>query len=130
MPSLQLDIIADLDERQKQSLARELSREYSRIMGSDPRLMTVVIRTLPPGSVWHCTAEEPVPGTLLMCDVRAGRDRVTRDDLARTLIDLVATRGAVPAMDVKVEFTQHAADEMFHPFLDGFNQDWAPGEGS
>jgi hypothetical protein len=26
---------------------------------------------------------------------------------------------------LKIEFTQHAGDEMFHPQLGGFNQDWA-----
>lgn len=123
-PSLQLDITADLPEAQKRLLARRMSEEYSQIMGSDPRLMTVVIRTLPPGSVWHCTTEDPVPGTLLMCDVRAGRDRATRERLARRLIDLVAEHGAVDPAHIKVEFTQHSGDEMFHPFLGGFNRDW------
>lgn len=127
MPSLQLDITAELTADQKQTLARRMSEIYSRIMDSDPRLMTVVIRTLPAGSVWHCTDGEPVPGTLLMCDVRAGRDRATRDRLARDLIDLVAEHAPVSRMDMKVEFTQHSGDEMFHPFLGGFNRDWSPG---
>ena len=124
MPSLQLDVAADLTAEEKRALARELSAAYSRIMGSDPRLMTVVIRTLPAGSVWHGTADEPVPGALLMCDVRAGRDRETRHRLAAFAVDLIAARTGVAAMDVKVEFTQHTGDEMFHPFLGGFNRDW------
>ncbi|HWK25429.1 MAG TPA: hypothetical protein VNS09_02645 [Solirubrobacter sp.] len=124
MPSLQLDVAAELSVERKQALAREMSAAYSRIMGSDPRLMTVVIRTLPAGSVWHGTGDEPVPGALLMCDVRAGRDRATRHDLAASMVDLVAARTGVAAIDVKVEFTQHSGDEMFHPFLGGFNRDW------
>lgn len=130
MPSLQLDITTDLSADQRQTLARRMSDVYSRIMDSDPRLMTVVIRTLPAGSVWHCTDEAPVPGTLLMCDVRAGRDRSTREQLARQLVDLVAEYSPVSRMDIKVEFTQHSGDEMFHPFLGGFNQDWTPADGS
>lgn len=105
-----------------------MSEEYSRIMGSDPKLMTIVIRELPAGSIWHCTDEEPVPGTLLMCDVRAGRNRATRHNLASRLIDLIPAHTGVGANDVKVEFTQHSGDEMFHPFLGGFNRDWDASE--
>ena len=27
---------------------------------------------------------------------------------------------------IKVEFTQHSGDEMYHPHLGGFNADWQP----
>ena len=130
MPSLQLDIHAELLPPEKQALARAMSEEYSRIMGSDPKLMTIVIRDLPNGSIWHCTDDEPVPGTLLMCDVRAGRDRTTRHRLASRLIDLITARTGVSREDIKVEFTQHTGDEMFHPFLGGFNRDWDESEAS
>lgn len=129
MPSLQLDLTADLGPEAKGALAKRLSLTYSRIMGSDPRLMTVVVRTLPAGSVWHCTEGEPVPGTLLMCDVRAGRTPQTRDELARALIEIIAEDTGVAAEHIKVEFTQHAGDEMFHQHLGGFNRDSSPQEG-
>jgi hypothetical protein len=29
---------------------------------------------------------------------------------------------------VKVEFTQHSGDEMYHPHLGGFNDDWTGDE--
>ena len=130
MPSLQLDVESELTPPAKRALARTMSEEYSRIMGSDPRLMTVVIRDLPTGSIWHCTEDDPVPGTLLMCDVRAGRDRATRHDLASRLVDLVAAHTGVNKDDVKVEFTQHTGDEMFHPSLGGFKRDWDRSEAS
>lgn len=128
MPSLQLDIEAELTAAQKQTLARRLSSIYSETMGSDPRLMTVVIRVLEAGSVWHCTASDPVPGTLLMCDIRAGRDRETRSSLAERLITAIAEDTGVRGDDIKVEFTQHTGDEMFHPHLGGFNRDWDESE--
>ncbi len=129
MPSLQLDVSADLSPAEKRVLAAEMSADYSRIMASDPRLVTIVIRTLPAGSVWHGTGTgSPVPAALLMADVRAGRDCQTRHELAARLVELVAGRTGVPRTDVKVEFTQHSGDEMFHPFLGGFNRDWDASE--
>ena len=124
MPSLQLDLTVDLTAHQKRVLSSELTAEYSRIMASDPKLMTVVIRALPEGSVWHGTEQGLVPGALIMCDIRAGRNRSTRHQLAARLIELVAEHAHIAALDVKVEFTQHTGDEMFHPFLGGFNRDW------
>ena len=29
---------------------------------------------------------------------------------------------------VKIEFTQHSGDEMYHPQHGGFNREWDPGE--
>jgi hypothetical protein len=29
---------------------------------------------------------------------------------------------------IKVEFTQHSGDEMYHPHLGGFNRDWVGDE--
>ena len=31
---------------------------------------------------------------------------------------------AIDPATLKIEFTQHAGDEMFHPHLGGFNTDW------
>ncbi len=124
MPSMQLDIMAALPLEAKRSLVDAMSEEYSRTMNSDPRLMTIVIRELPNGSIWHCGLAESSPGTLLMCDIRSGRDIATRHALAVRLIDIIATRTNVSAAHIKVEFTQHPGEEMFHPFLGGFNRDW------
>lgn len=130
MPSLQLDIEAALTPTQKQALARKMSDTFSRVMGSDPRLMTIAIRTVEPGSLWHCGGEDPVPASLLMCDVRAGRDRETRHALAKELSELIVAETGVSEQDLKVEFTQHTGDEMYHPFLGGFNRDWDASERS
>lgn len=128
MPSLQLDIEAELTAEEKQMLARRFSHIYSKIMGSDPNLMTVVIRTLEAGSVWHCTATDPVPGTLLMCNIRAGRNQQTRHSLAEQLIAAIVDATGVDGHTVKIEFTQHTGDEMFHPHLGGFSRDWDESE--
>ena len=63
------------------------------------------------------------PSALLMCDVRRGRPVETRAELARRLT--AACEAALGLGVLKVEFTQHAGDEMWHPHMGGFNQDWS-----
>jgi phenylpyruvate tautomerase PptA (4-oxalocrotonate tautomerase family) len=126
VPSLQLDVAASLDVAAKRALARALGAAYAEIMDAAPELVTVVVRDLGEGGVWRCTAGEPEPGALLMCDVRAGRDAATRDALARRLAALCAEHAGVDPATLKVEFTQHPGDDMWHPHLGGFNADWSP----
>jgi hypothetical protein len=63
-----------------------------------------------------------------MCDIRSGRPVQTRAQLARSLIDACAGMLELDTLWVKVEFTQHSGDEMYHPHLGGFNNDWAGDE--
>lgn len=97
---------------------------YSRVMGADPALMTIVVCSLPAGSIWLGRDPQATSAALLMCNARAGRDRATRHELAATLVGLVAEHTGVSEMNAKVEFTQHTGDEMHHPFLGGINHDW------
>jgi hypothetical protein len=122
MPSLQLDAPAARDPETFRALARRLGATYAAIMDTPPETITVVLRE---ASVWRCTAGEPQPAALLMCDIRRGRPVETRADLAQALIAIC--RDAI-GVEPKVEFTQHAGDEMFHPHLGGFNREWTPGE--
>ena len=73
MPSLQLDVAETYDLATKRALARGLGAVYAEVMGTEPDIVTVVVRDLGAGGVWRCTAGEPVPAALLMCDVRRGR---------------------------------------------------------
>ncbi|MCZ2861211.1 tautomerase [Blastococcus sp. VKM Ac-2987] len=132
MPSLQLDLPLRLDLDAKRSLARELGSVYAAVMDVRPDFVTVSIHDLGPGGVWRCGAEDPEPAALVMCDVRAGRPAATRELLARRVVDACARACGLEERLVKVEFTQHTGDEMFHPQLGGFAPDWAPraGEGA
>jgi phenylpyruvate tautomerase PptA (4-oxalocrotonate tautomerase family) len=126
MPSLQLDVAATYDPATKRELARRMGAVYAEVMGADPEIVTVAIRDLGTGGVWRCTGGEPVPGALLMCDVRRGRPVETRAELCRRLVAACEeVAGLDPAL-LKIEFTQHAGDEMWHPHLGGFNRDWEP----
>lgn len=124
MPSLQIDVPVRLEFGTKRLLAKRFGLAYAATMDADPELVTVSIHDLGEGSVWRCTADEPQPHTLIMCDVRRGRSAETRAVLARQLIEICGDALGLERVSVKVEFTQHSGDEMFHPHLGGFNSDW------
>ncbi|TYP84601.1 tautomerase family protein [Blastococcus xanthinilyticus] len=130
MPSLQLDLPLRLDAGAKRALARELGAVYAEVMQVRPELITVAIHDLGPGGVWRCGSGEPEPAALVMCDVRAGRPVATRERLARGIVEVCARACGLEEGRLKVEFTQHSGDEMFHPQLGGFAPDWAPGGGA
>jgi hypothetical protein len=115
VPSLQLDTAAAPDRETQRDLAARLTAIYAEVMGAPPEIVTVVIRE---AGVWR----DGEPSALLMCDVRRGRPVETRAELARRLV--AACEAVLGLGYVKVEFTQHDGDEMWHPHLDGFNQDW------
>jgi phenylpyruvate tautomerase PptA (4-oxalocrotonate tautomerase family) len=124
VPSLQLDVAATYDLPTKRELARRLGGVYAEVMDTSPEIVTVAIRDLGEGGVWRCTGGEPVPSALLMCDVRRGRPVETRAELCRRLVAACEeVAGLDPAL-LKIEFTQHAGDEMWHPHLGGFNREW------
>jgi hypothetical protein len=124
MPSLQLDVPATYALETKRALATRFGATYAAVMQTRADIVTVAIHAGGEGSVWRCSEGEPHPSALLMCDVRRGRSPETRAELSRRLIaDCVDTLGLDPLW-VKVEFTQHAGDEMYHPQLGGFNRDW------
>jgi phenylpyruvate tautomerase PptA (4-oxalocrotonate tautomerase family) len=116
VPSLQLDVPAAPDADTGRALAAELTAIYAEVMDAPPEIVTVAIRE---AAVWR----DGAPSALLMCDVRRGRPVEQRAELARRLT--AACGAALGLAYVKVEFTQHAGDEMWHPHLGGFNQDWS-----
>jgi phenylpyruvate tautomerase PptA (4-oxalocrotonate tautomerase family) len=129
MPSLQIDVPARLDIAAKRLLAKRFGSVYSTIMGTVPDIVTVSIHDLGEGSVWRCSTGDPHPHVLIMCDVRRGRPAETRAALARALIEICVEVLGLDPLGVKVEFTQHSGDEMFHPHLGGFNSEWAAKDG-
>ncbi|NEK86349.1 tautomerase [Blastococcus saxobsidens] len=129
MPSLQLDLPLRLDLDGKRALAREVGSVYAEVMDVRPEFITVSIHDLGPGGVWRCGAGDPEPAALVMCDVRAGRPAATREILARRLVEVCVRRCGLEERLLKVEFTQHSGDEMYHPQLGGFAPDWAPEAG-
>ena len=52
----------------------------------------------------------------------------TRAALAQLLIDTCVELFGLDSLWIEVEFTQHAGDEMYHPHLGGWNNEWTGNE--
>jgi phenylpyruvate tautomerase PptA (4-oxalocrotonate tautomerase family) len=128
MPYLQLEVNNDYPLSIKKQLAKRIGAAYSSIMDADPNRITVSIRSLGAGSVWRCSDGDPGPGAVLMCDIRAGRSKEVRAELARALISIINELLELESNQLNIEFTQHTGDEMYHQRMGGFSADWAPGE--
>ena len=124
MPSLQLDSPDNYAVATKRALAKRLGEVYARVMQTPPETITVVIRDLGAGGVWRCGYGDPRPSALLMCDIRRGRPAELRLELAKALIAACQEVVGLDPDRIKIEFTQHAGDEMYHPHLGGFNREW------
>ncbi|MEO3791352.1 hypothetical protein ABGB14_14210 [Nonomuraea sp. B10E15] len=129
MPSIQIDLPLTASPAAKQRLAQRFGEIYGEIMQVGKDLLTVSVHDVGEGGVWRChESAPPTPSALIMCDIRGGRPVETRARLAQSLIDACAEMFDLDALWVKVEFTQHAGDEMYHPHLAGFNTDWTGDE--
>ncbi len=128
MPSLQLFAHASYPAGVKRALAEQLGHSYAEIMDTPLETITVAIPDLGAESVWRCGQDGAEPAALLMCDIRSGRTPERRAQLARRLIADCHRVAAVDPDRIKVEFTQHPGDEMYHPHLGGFNSDWRDGQ--
>ncbi|WP_328997747.1 hypothetical protein OHA18_25165 [Kribbella sp. NBC_00709] len=131
MPSIQVDLPLVADEDTKQAFAARIGAIYGDIMQVGKDLLTVAIHDLGRGGVWRChESGPPTPSALIMCDIRKGRPAETRALLAKSLIEACAETFALDPRWLKVEFTQHDGDDMYHPHLGGFNQNWSGDERS
>jgi phenylpyruvate tautomerase PptA (4-oxalocrotonate tautomerase family) len=129
MPYLQLDVNGHYPVEDKQRLAGQLSATYASMMSVDIRRISIAIRELGDGGVWRTIGDQPMPVSMLMCDIRRGRTAALRLELAKALCrDCVEILG-LDEECLNVEFTQHAGDEMYHPALGGFSPEWSAEEG-
>jgi phenylpyruvate tautomerase PptA (4-oxalocrotonate tautomerase family) len=78
-------------------------------------LVIVAFRELGEGGVWACSAGEPEPAAMIVCDVRRGRPPGQRAELAQALIDACVKTLGLRSDHIAVEFTQHTYDEMYRP---------------
>jgi phenylpyruvate tautomerase PptA (4-oxalocrotonate tautomerase family) len=128
MPYLQLDTPFSHTHEVKQRFAKRVGEIYARQMGANVNRITIAIRELGQGGVWRCGDNEPRPAALLMCDIRRGRPLEQRAELARQLVDACIKILGLRADNLNIEFTQHAGDDMYHPLLGGFSDDWTSAE--
>jgi len=128
MPYLQLEVNKEYPVSTKKCLVKQMGEAYATIMKTDSGRITVSIKTLGEGSVWRCSDTEPMPGAILMCDVRAGRSIEVRAKLAQSLIRICNEILGLETNELNVEFTQHSGDEMYHQIMGGFSKDWSSEE--
>lgn len=130
MPYLQLDVTGHYSTSTKQSVAARISEAYAAMMSVDIRRISVAIRELGEGGVWRIAeaGAQPVPVSVLMLDIRAGRPLELRLRVAKALCDICIEALGLRRDRLNVEFTQHTGDEMYHPALGGFSPDWTPDE--
>jgi phenylpyruvate tautomerase PptA (4-oxalocrotonate tautomerase family) len=128
MPYLQLDVNDHYPVADKKRLAAKLCETYAQMMSVDIRRISIAIRELGEGGVWRTVDGEPVPVSLLMCDIRSGRPPELRMEVAKALCAHCIEVLGLREDRLNVEFTQHSGDEMYHPTLGGFSPEWQPGE--
>jgi len=128
MPYIQLEVTGHYPTETKKQLAKAIGEAYADIMQASVKRITVSIRELGDGSVWRCTEGEPVPAAIMMCDIRAGRTKETREILSRKLVEICNGILALEVNQLNIEFTQHSGDEMYHQWMGRLSDDWAAGE--
>ena len=114
-PYLQLDIPNRYPLDLKRDLARRLGETFAHIMQATPDLVTVAFRELGEGGVWWCGEGGPEPAALLSCDIRRGRPREQRAELAEALIDACVETLGLRSDRLVVEFTQHTGESWRSP---------------
>ena len=113
VPFLQIDLPKTYANDVKARFARELAALYARMMETQSHVPSIAFRELGPGNLVRLQDGALRDVAVVMCDIRRGRDAARREALAREICALVAASFALDALQVVVEFTQHASDEMF-----------------
>ena len=125
MPYLQLDLPNQYPADVKHRLARRLGDVYCEMMQAPPGIVSVGFRELGLHNLWRTGNVEPRPGAVIQCDIRRGRSIEQREAVARAMVAICAEALSIPADDIVLEFTQHAADEWF--VHGGLAPEWQPG---
>ncbi|MDT8344713.1 MAG: hypothetical protein RQ752_09810 [Thermohalobaculum sp.] len=128
MPYLQLDLGEPHPAEAKRRLAQRLGEIFAEIMQTTPEQVSVGFRELGAGNIWRCGLGAPEPAAVLMCDIRRGRPPEQRARLAAALVAACVEELGLRADRLAVEFTQHAADEMYKHERGGLGAEWSPGE--
>jgi phenylpyruvate tautomerase PptA (4-oxalocrotonate tautomerase family) len=126
VPYLQLDLPGTYPTATKRALAARLAELYAEVMQTTPEMVNVGFRELGEGNLWRCFAGEPQPVAVICCEVRRGRPAAQRLRLAEAIVAAAVEALGLRADQIAVEFTQHAADEMYR---DGaWGREWSPDE--
>lgn len=128
MPYIQIEVTKHYSTETKKQLAKVIGEVYSKIMEASVKRITVTIRELGEGAIWRCSEEDPTPAAIMMCDIREGRTKDTREMLSKKLIEVCNEILELEVNQLNIEFTQHSGDEMYHQWMGRLSNDWSAGE--
>ena len=126
MPYLQLDLPGRYEAAVKRRVAGRLGALYADVMQTRTSMVNVGFRELGPDNLYRCGDGELGPGVVVMCDVRRGRPAEQRLRLAEGIRAVCAEELGFGPNQVVVQFTQHAADEMYRD--GGWGREWSSDE--
>ena len=126
MPYLQLDLPATYPQETKKKLARRLGDLYAEVMQTTSSMVNVGFRELGEGNLYRCGPGAPEPAAVIRCDIRRGRPAEQRLAFAKRLVEECVEHLGLSADVVAVEFTQHAAEEMYRN--GSWGREWTPDE--
>ena len=126
MPYLQFDLPGAYPTATKRALAARLAALYAEVMQTTPEMVNVGFRELGPGNLWRCFAGTPEPVAVIHCEVRRGRPAAQRLRLAEALVAAAVETFGLRPEHIAIEFTQHAADEMYRD--GGWGREWSADE--
>lgn len=127
MPYVQLDLPGRFEADTKRRVAARIGALYAEVMQTRRSMVNVGFRELGPDNLFRCGDGEPQPGLVLMCDIRRGRPADQRLRLAEGIRDICGAELGFGANQVVVQFSQHAADEMYRD--GGWGREWSAAEG-
>ena len=126
MPYLQLDLPERYEPATKRRVAARLGALYAEVMQTRRSMVNVGFRELGPDNLYRCGDGEPGPGMVVMCDIRRGRPADQRLRLAEGIREVCVEELGFAPSQVVVQFTQHAADEMYRD--GGWGREWGADE--
>ena len=125
MPYVQFDLGDTYPDDVKRALANEVGSLFADVMQAPGVGINIAFRELGAANLHRWRAGELEPVAVILADVRRGRPPEQRERFARALVATAARHLGLEEGDIVVEFTQHAADEMFR---DGaLAQEWSAG---
>ncbi len=126
MPYVQLDVHARYAPDVKRRVAGRLGALYAEVMQTRLSMVHVGFRELGADNLFRCGDGEPEAGLIVMCDIRRGRPADQRLRLAEGILAVCVEELGVRKEQVVVQFTQHAADEMYR--AGGWGREWSEAE--
>ena len=126
MPHLQFEVNRKIDRKIKDRFANEIRACFSEIMDTGTEHIAISIREYEKYNLTIGRANPDDDICLMNLDIREGRTREKRRELALRCMNIVNTHFSVEARNQYITFTQHSGED-FH-LVEKYLADWEPDE--